>query len=358
MLFATTVGAGIFALPYVVSRSGWLVGLFYLLFFGALIAFVHYLYLQVLMKLREPYHLLGLVKINYGRILSSVAFLAIMGGLFLTLTAYLILAERFLDLIVPGLGDALGLGAFWLFASVPILLGVRRLVIGEALGAALMIAIVGFVVFATQEPLRIFALPAADLKNVLVPFGVVLFALAGWPAIEPMAEYQKKIGPGFRPIPALAWGTAAVVLVYVLFTVGIFGSAATITEDAVSGLTGWPAFSLALIGALGIFAIWTSYVPIGIEIKNTLVDDLTLPKLFSSGLVLFGPPLLVYLGLNQFLQVVGLVGGVFLALQYLLIILVGRAMLSLGRAQKFFLDVLAAAFILAAVYEIYYFIVG
>ena len=53
LLMATTIGAGIFSLPYVFKESGWLLGIFYMAVFGPVVIFVHRLYWLSLEKKKE-----------------------------------------------------------------------------------------------------------------------------------------------------------------------------------------------------------------------------------------------------------------------------------------------------------------
>lgn len=53
ILAATTIGAGMFALPWVLSHVGWSTFLFLLIGLGLVIAFAEVLYWQVLQKTGE-----------------------------------------------------------------------------------------------------------------------------------------------------------------------------------------------------------------------------------------------------------------------------------------------------------------
>jgi hypothetical protein len=108
---------------------------------------------------------------------------------------------------------------------------------------------------------------------------------------------------------------------------------------------------------MGLVAVATVYMPISREIKNALEGDLKWNKWLSRVTIVFLPPLLILAGFNNFLIVVGIVGGLFLSAQYLLIILVGRKALKLSVIQQFFLELVALIFVIAAVYSVYAFIV-
>jgi len=354
---AATVGDGVFALPYVFMQSGWLVGLFYLVVLAVFVSAAHVVYLKTLEKIGERERLLGLVKQYFGRGGFWVGFVAIVLGLLLTLVAYLILGMQFIHLAFPSVAMGVALLVFWLFTAITVFASDRRVVKLELVGITCTSAIIIFI-FVTAWPSITFAgVPAINFQNLFLPFGAILFALAGWTSVEPAYESRKKTGALSDPWRALAGGTFFVALLYILFTSGILGSAPTIASDTISGLTQWPVWKKEILVLFGLLAVATVYMPVSHEIKNALEHDLGWSKFASRSLILFLPVILIGLGLNNFLVVVGLVGGLFISVQYLLIISIGRRVLALSAAKKFFLDLVAAIFVIAAVYEAWTFVV-
>jgi hypothetical protein len=138
---------------------------------------------------------------------------------------------------------------------------------------------------------------------------------------------------------------------------GILGSVSNVTADTLSGLASLPSWERYLIAIVGLFAIWTASVPLSRELRNALEKDLRWHPLPARLAIVLVPLAAVALGFNNFLVVVSLAGGVFLSAQYILIISVGLRTLSFSRIQKIFLGLVASAFVFAAVYSIYGFIV-
>jgi amino acid permease len=366
ILAATTLGAGIFSLPYVFREAGWALGLFYLATLTALVVFVHALYLRALQGVRdgsrEPRttprvvrgeHLLGLARSLLGRTWFSVGVLAVVGGLVLTLVAYLILAARFVGILAPGVPFAAAAVAFWLVATVPMKEKLRWFVRAEAVGTLFMAAIILLVFFVARR-IGFGGVPIAVPSAWWLPFGPVLFALAGWTAVEPMFNYGRRSGG--TPRGSLFVGTVGVAVLYALFVAAILGSATVVAPDTLSGLSGWPRWGLGALATLGLVAIWTSYVPIALEVRNSLTAGLGWSRHAGLAAVAVAPLALLFLGLKDFLAVVGLAGGVFLAAQYLLLLLVSRRILKPAGAVKFFTDLAALVFAAAALYEIYVFV--
>src|SRR6185312_1068239 len=107
-----------------------------------------------------------------------------------------------------------------------------------------------------------------------LPFGVILFGLAGWTGIEPAYESRKKGGRKYAPWRALAIGTFAAATLSLMFAAGVLGSASHITTDTISGLSDWPLWKRDALALLGLCAVSTVFMPIAREIKNSLEKDL------------------------------------------------------------------------------------
>lgn len=354
---ATTVGAGLFSLPYVFSEAGWLTGFLYLVLVGACASFAHSLYHRALEEDVGETRLLGLIGKYLGSAGKILGPLVVVGGLTFALVIYLILAGEFSELLRPGTRQ-LGTFLFWLAGSLPIVLGLRRLLFSELLGIGLMVLVIGIVFlgfFGESFPQVI----AFDWREILLPFGPVLFSLAGWTAVEPALDYARKSGYASRlSRRAMTFGTFGAAFLYLLFVVGIMATVPLIAPDTVGGLYAWPVWKFTLVVILGFFAIWTSYIPIGLEIRNSLVYDLAWSRNLASATVFLVPPALLLLGFADFFKVIGLVGGVFLGLEYVFILLVGKKILALPPAKRFLVNLLTAVFALGAVYEIYHFVVN
>ncbi len=361
LIFSTTVGVGVFALPYIFKEAGWALSVFYLLIFSGLMVAVHIIYWRVLVKTGKTKRLLMLVRENFGSLGFGLGATTIIGGITLAMVAYLILGGHFLRLVFPGMAENLSIIVFWILVSLPLFFKLSRM-IGLEVWAGLILA--GAVIFLLleAEPLSTpVQIQAFSSSNLFLPFGAVLFALAGWTAIEPIYDSSKKrleLTNFKTRIWQFSFATFGAALIYLIFVLAILGSSSSITTDTISGLQNLPGYELAILLVIGIFAIATSYLPFGREFESLAIKDLKFSRLVSLVLVLAVPVGLVFLGLKNFSEVVGLVGGVFLALQYFFIVLVGRKVLEIrGFLKKLGFYSAAAIFLLGAVYEVYYFVI-
>jgi hypothetical protein len=293
---------------------------------------------------------------HLGETAGRAALLVVVVGLLLTLSAYLVLSAQFVVTIVPHFGFWGGVIAFWFLGSVPLIAGLRPFVGAEVVGAVLMVAIILFAVALAPSVER--TVPAFNVEGMFLPFGVVLFALAAWTAVEPVFRWRRKFpSVRFSPASAMGAGTVASAFLYALFAFGILSSASVVATDTVSGLTNWGAGQHILLALFGLFAVWTSYLPIGLEVKSALEKDLSWKPRAAVAATVFVPLLLVVAGLRDFLSLVGVAGGVFLSFQYLFILAVARKVLALSKAASAVGAVIMALFLTAAVYEVWTFVV-
>jgi len=348
---AATLGAGIFSLPYVFLKSGWLAGFLYLALLSAAIIFAHRLHFAVLEKESGSGHLLGLTKKLWGKGAFTLAVFAILGGLILGLTGQLVLGARFITILVPGF-SGYAMAIFWFAATFPLIFPPKRLLEIEIWGAAGVAVVALLIFFLAPAPFKIFSGAPLVSSNIFLPFGPILFALAGWTAVQPLYEARRKKYENFSPKKVLIFGTLAVVLLYAAFVLGVFGTAGSVSVDSVSGLSGTPQTLVALLGLLSLLG---TYRLIAVEVKNSITSDMRQPQWFGFFIAVLGPVLLVFAGLNNFLTIVGLAGGVFIATEYLLIILNAKKILNLGGSRKVLANLAIAVFLLGAIYELYYF---
>jgi amino acid permease len=366
IITAATIGSGAFALPYVVAQAGWLLTLIYFAALGAIVIAVHATYLKILAAEQEKVRLLGLGRKYFSAWGFWFGFVGIVVGLLVSFVIFLILGTQFVKLLMPSLPHLAALFIFWLLIAVPTLVGNRRaasLEIASVLCVAAIIIFVFLSSFAPSTDIRSQYIPAIDWHNFFLPFGIAIFALAGWTGIEPFYESQEKIDlrspTELRRAGkfSLALGTILAVALYAMFAAGIVRSAPHLTPDTISGLAAWPFWKRGLIAVLCLFAIVTVSIPISHEIRNALEKDLHRGKIISQLAIIFLPLAVVLSGFNNFIVIIGLAGGVFVSMEYLIIIAVAKRALKLSPGKKFGLDLIALVFFAAAIYEIIRFVV-
>ena len=351
ILFATIVGIGTFALPYVFKSSGFLISSIWMLFLGLGIMLIQYFHFLVLQKTNGA-SLLSLVGKYYGRSMEFLAFLAIIFGLILTLTAYLILAYNFLSLI--SCSALVWLMIFWALASLPIFLKNSFFSGLEFLGAVSLIFLIFIIVISNSFHFNNLNLISVNFADIFLPFGVIFFALAGWTADGAIYRASKSQNLSQSSVKRIfILGPILAIIFYFIFVVLALALNIIIVPDFISGIN-WPIYKLVPIIFLGLILIWTSYFPIGLEVKKEMESFRWLKN--SAGIiVLFLPFILYFFGFN-FLKIISLVGGIFIALEYVFLALIIEKLLELSKIQKLAIQFLEIVFSLAALYEIFFLI--
>ncbi|MBI2574081.1 MAG: hypothetical protein HYV78_01665 [Candidatus Wildermuthbacteria bacterium] len=353
-LLGTIIGAGIFALPYVVSKSGAASGIFYLLFLGAVMALLHLCFGEICLRTAEKHRLIGYAQkyIGFsGKVLVTISTLA---GTIGALLAYIILGGAFLEMllsrVLPLSGYAFSL-LFWGALSFFVFQSIRAVAKAEL--------VMNAVLFAAVVLLLAFTLPKADISNfslfnanyLFLPFGVMLFSLSGGSAIPEIAELLKSGRDKKSLFKLIALGFGIVVALYALFTFGVVGvSGENTTKDALEGLRASLGDGVVAVGALfGLLAVATSYLILGDYLKNSFVRDYRYPPLVS-GIVAVGIPLALFAyGFQEFISVIGVAGTVMGVLEGATILWIFRNAKTMGdREPEYSLRIPSA--LLAAIF--------
>ena len=306
-LTGTMIGAGILGLPYVFSKSGFLIGMFWILFFGGILIYVKLCMGEVTLRTKGIHQLPGYAKIYLGKNGKRIMFFSMVFGIYSALLAYLIGEGQSLSKLFTGNLDyaiffAVG---FWVIMTLLLREGLKGLKKVEAYGVlAIIFIVVGiFLWFASEihyENLSYF-----NKENFFLPLGVTLFALLGFSSIPELRREIKGSEKLLRK--AIITGALISIVIYFIFTfsfVGVYGNNISEVATLSSG---------RFISLLGAFTMLTSYFVLSFVLKDIFVFDLKKSKTISFVFVSV-VPLILYLfvsffKLASFVSVLG-IGGV------------------------------------------------
>lgn len=366
ILAATTVGAGIFTLPWIFHNAGWARATAWLVGLSALVVFAMYSYWRTLEAVDERERMVALARRHLGKGWGALVLAGVLGGMLFILIIYLVLAQRFFAILLP-LHGTMGLLIFWALAVLPATFSINRFAIVESFGSLLKGLLMVFVFFSATRYGAVFESAGSTAMDPLLPFGAILFSLSGWTAIEPMYELWRgrggHRGPKGRssPLAAIAGGIFVISTLYFLFSAGILGSLTNgsfLSVDTLSGLVGWPSWRLGVLAALGIFALWTAYGPTALEFENALRKDLRWNPILSFMIVALLPLVIVFSGFVNIIQAITFAGAIFVGLQYMTIFALAEKVLRPRAAVVWAMRLAGLVFVFAAVYEIYGFVVN
>lgn len=325
----TIIGAGIFSLPFVFEKSGIIPGMFFLVFLTMLSALIHLMYADIIVRTDHNHKRFpGYAEIYFGKKAGFFANLITLTALTLTLTVYIILSASFINLIAPTLPQLVKILIFWILGSMIIFLGIRKAAIFESTTTIITLLMIFaiFVIGFSINPAKITSFSLMSAPFIFLPFGAILFSLLGESGVPPVIVYAKDENlPAKQIKKIIVLGTVIPAIFYTLFILGIFGFSGQISEDAVSGLIRYASPAILFgIGIFGFVSLWDSYSAIGTDIKKTLEYEWKLPGRIISALIVFLPVILYFLGFQNFLELVSLIGGILYSIWAIMIILVWR----------------------------------
>jgi len=307
-LIGTIIGAGVFAIPYVMAKSGVILCLFYFLILGLVALFLHLFFGEIVLRTKQKHRLIGYAEKYLGkRAKVLVSFSTILGTVG-ALLAYIILAGNFLKIIFPTSLSPFQLSLIlWAVLSLFVFLGMKLIAQAQLLmnicllGAVLLIFFYGF------PKINVENLVLANPRYILLPYGVILFSLVGWNAVP---EVEKILIRKKNLKKVIFWAIAISLSFYFLFGLFVSGlSGENTSQDAFGGLIPILGEKIMILGGIfGLFAISTSFLILANYLKNTLVFDYHLPYFLAFILAIFSPLCLFLIGIREFIGVVAFIG--------------------------------------------------
>lgn len=311
-LVGTIVGGGIFGLPYVFSRAGFFTGLIFLIVFAFVVMLVHLIFGEVILRTKEKYRLTGFTTTYLGKRFGHLSAWLILLGLYGSILAYIIIGGKFLFLLFgfTGWSETLFSLLFFIFGAVLVFFGVRSISRVELVMSFFLLGIIFILFFRSMPFLEFENFKGVDFSRFFLPYGVILFSLAGSAAIPELPEILGRNKKNLKHVIVL--GTLIPAILYILFVISILGVTGPETsKEAIDRLSPYLGRGVIAIGALfGFFAVFTSFLVLGVNLRNVFMYDYRVPRFFSWVFAL-GIPLALYLfGVKGFIGVIGFVGAV------------------------------------------------
>ena len=364
-LIGTAVGAGVFGLPYVVAKAGFFPALILLIILGAIMILLGLMYGEVTLRTTDKGRLVGYCEKYIGENGKRAATLITLFALYANTLAYIIISGIFLNALLSsyfgGNEFIYGLAMFALI-SIGIYINLKAVSVIELL----------MVIFLLATMLGIFAkgiifinadnLLTSDPSQFFLPFGVILFSLSFISAVPELEHIMKKRQKKIKS--AIIASGVAIVIIYALFMATVVGITGFNTSpETFSGLSRFMGNGVVTLGLIfGVFAVATSYLIIGINLKEIFWYDFHLSKKKSWALACFVPIIIFILGFRDFIAVVNFTGGVaggFIGILIIIIFYKAKKTGDLKPAYKINVPKIVSAlmmfvFVLGIVYQVIY----
>lgn len=365
VFLGTVIGVGIFALPFVASRAGFLVTLIYLIAVTFFVIVIQSLYAEVILGTKKVHRLPGYVSQYLNPIWGKVIFLIIFLGAGGSLVAYLIIGGQFLfSLLFPVFGGNPLIYSllFFLPAAILVFKGIKSIAGVELFLSVIFIAILILIFTESLPSINLENLQTFNANYLALPYGVILYAFWGSSIIPEVKEFlgsssKKDLKRKLKKI--LFWGIIFCFFVYLLFIFSVVGVSGSFTsEDAISGLENKLGGKVLALGfVFGLMACFTSFLSSALTLKKVFWYDLGVKKNLSWALTCFVPLIFFLLGVRRFIDVIGFTGAIALGLEGIVVILLYREYLKDNFSKKMNLMyyLLGLVFLLGIIFEIAYF---
>jgi amino acid permease len=358
VLVGTIIGVGIFALPYITLKVGLWVMLGYFLILGSLVVLIHSFFGELALKTPDLKRLPGFAKIYLGKKGEFLAYLLLILGILGALLAYLIVGGEFLAQLFSlffetKLNQTIFIIFYFLLGSLLIFFGIKPIARIE-LGSIFLFVLILFLVFLKGKDLINFQnlFPQPDWSFLFLPYGAVIFSLWGTALIP---EIEEVLGERKKFLKLVIFSSILIsAIIYLFFIYLVLGiSGFQTSENALTGLKGiLDKNSLALLFLFGILTTFTSFITLGLTLKKVFWYDLKLRKGFAWLITSFSPLILYFLGFQRFIAVISLTGGITIALEGILILLMYQKIRPERRILTYFLMLIL---FFGIIYSIIYF---
>ena len=327
-LMGTIIGAGILGIPYVVAKSGFLLGFIIILLIGLACLTLNLFYGEVILRTKTQHQLPGYAQKYFGKWGKLIAGISIMFGIYGALSAYLI-GEGMTIYTILGFGSPLLFSLiFFTIASTIIYFGIKATGKAELFLIALLVLVVILIGTFSFKAIKLENLTTFNLGQIFVPYGVILFAFLGLAAIPEMQEELAKEKKKMKL--AILIGSIVPIVIYLLFTV------------VVLGIIGWENFELLkpneriatvalsmysqpILGIfanlMALFAMLTSFLALGTALVEVYALDYKLNRKLALFLTLILPLLIVVFNLSTFIIILGITGAFYGGIEGILVVL-------------------------------------
>jgi len=322
-LCGTIVGVGVFGLPYVISQVGFWPGIFYLFLLTGITLFLHLLYGEIILRNKSENRLPGIAKKYLGKKGEIAISISTFLGNAVSLICYIIAGGEFLATIFHA--DFLICGfVLWFLLSLCIIFGLKSISGFELFMLFLFIITLGAIFFICLPHIKAENLSGFYPENIFLPYGVILFAMNGTAAIPAIREILRGKEKDFKK--AILLGTIISAIFYMIFSFAVVGvSGPNTSEEAIKGLIGTVGSNVVLLGAIfGILAVSTSFLTIGIYLRDVLFYDFNVKKWLSTAFVCVVPLLGLFLGIKYLVPLMGFIGTIFGAFESVVLIFISK----------------------------------
>jgi tyrosine-specific transport protein len=314
-LMGTIIGAGILGIPYVVAKTGFIYGFILIVAIGMAFLYLNLFLGEIVLRTQERHQLPGYAQRYLGENGKKFVALTMLVALYGALTAYLIGEGSTLQAIFK-IGPA-WMYTFFFFAAAFFVIykGVKATGKAELFLILTLFVVIVAIGTVSLRQIRLERLLTANIGNIFLPYGIILFSFIGSSAIP---ELREELGREREKMKkAIIIGSVLPIIIYLVFTAIIVGIVGVeqfellapnerIATIALSVYT--QPFLGILANFLAVLTMLTSFLALGIALVHIYRFDYSLTHLTATSLALLPPLVISVLPLTTFLSVLGMTG--------------------------------------------------
>lgn len=322
-LVGSTVGVGFYGIPFTFQKAGLLVGLSFWAGVVGLVIFSNLLFGEVVLRTHRRHQFVGYVNKYLGKWAQIINLLIFWITIYGSLVGIIIISGDFLSSVFSpffGFSPLIFSTIFIALASSLVFAGLKTVSHFDflAMTAVILVVLLMALFGISRVELANFSLAGGEFW--FLPFGVILFSMSSMSGVPLMRELL--VGNERRLKGAIILGNLIPAFLYLVFTLIVLGiSGESTSPDSISGLANFLGPGVVIVGSLlGLATSFTIFLNLATSLKETLEEDFRF-KRWPVWLAVVVPPYLLFLfGLRNFIDVIGLVGGVAVGIQSVLMI--------------------------------------
>lgn len=368
-LMGTIIGAGILGIPYVVAKSGFLLGLFWILGLGAAFLLLNLFVGEIVLRTKTKHQLAGYAEKYLGQWGKLAMGVAVIFGTYGALTAYLIGEGATLYSLFSWGSPLMYSLFFFLIGFIIVYLGMKATGKAELiLVSFLILTVVSIGIFSINK-INTNYYNVASWGFVFLPYGVILFAYMGFAAIP---EISEELGREKKKMKvAILVGSIIPIILYALFAVIVVGLVGVQNFDLLQPNERIATIALSFYShhIFGVFAnilavltMFTSFIALSMVLLQIYEYDYGIKHRWALLFTFSLPLLITILNLTSFITILGIVGALTGGLSGIVTVLTyWKAKQKGERVPEYSLPkltllgiLLILIFVLGIVYEIYH----
>ncbi|MFH0988008.1 MAG: aromatic amino acid transport family protein, partial [Parcubacteria group bacterium] len=253
------------------------------------------------------HQIVGYVRKYLGRTFSWIEIVSSFIGGFGALTVYLIGIGVSLAAIFGGSALHYSL-IYFVIGAILLFFGLRVIKVCELWLVPLFIVLIAIIAVVSGGHFQLANFQSMHWYNILVPYGVILFAFGGKGGVVPLREVLRREPEKIKK--AVLISSLVPLIIYIIFSIAIVGvTGASTTEVATVGLGQMLGDGILLFGNIfAVLAMASGFINLGLIMEEIMLFDFRLPKVLSWLLIILVPLVIFLSQVGGFIKIMAIAG--------------------------------------------------